>query len=297
MRRFTLWLSIVAGTLVAALLIAYVGPAGASAASAAAVTGVTCRVQVAGLPVRNGPGNEYPVLVTNQKPLTLARNAAVTGISLYQTDDPNESWLEILLNANGQTGFIEAGTQFVKCQPALTTLPVFAAHIPVDGVNGQNGEDASADPVIRGPAGENNGQYIILPGVDSDWAKFVTDQNGTIRFNDGLGFGVEVFDRDAGQKSGDGIKEVQFQITDLDQNEVVYKTVEKNSPYCLFSDKGGQCIVRRFSEMGYKWPGTGIARPFEDTRYAAKITIVPHNGDPVVWNWQFELNQIGVDFP
>ena len=76
---------------------------------------------------------------------------------------------------------------------------------------------------------------------------------------------------------------MQFQITDLDQGEIGLQDGRANSPYCLFSDKGGQCIVRRFSQMGNKWPGTAVPRgQAETTRTAVTITIVPRNGDRVL---------------
>jgi hypothetical protein len=315
MRRLFSPASLFAAAIATVLLIAgaaavgaSVHAGGASRSQALQNTVVTCRVQAANLRVRSGPGAAFPTVTT------LPQGTVVQGISFVRTGVPSGSWVEVQQAQGRPLGFIAAEQQFVRCQPAANTLPPGripptpaperqrVSRVRTDGSNPQN----EGNPVIRGPADVNSGQYIILPRVNQDWVNRVMDENGgVIRFGDALGFGVEVLDRQAGQTIGSGIQEVQFQISYFDpdsgENITAYQTVERTAPYCLFSDENGQCNVRRFSQMGYKWPdtdfGRGASRPSENTQYSVTITIVPTEGDPVQWFWQFELTPIAVEFP
>jgi hypothetical protein len=293
--------------LAAALVMASSGPAGAVPSDTGqAQTTSACRVQAANLPVRVGPGAAFPIVTS------LLQGATVRGVSFVRTGVPNGSWVEVEITPGVSSGFVAADAQSVICQPAVTLLPPGQAP-PAPGQTRQrisrtpvDGGDLSTNPVVRGPANVNNGQYIILPGVDQGQVNDVIKANGgTIRFGDAFGFGVEPLDRRAGQTIGSGIQQVDFKLTyfDEDQGEdlTAYQTTEFNAPYCLFSDENGQCNVFRFSKMGYKWPdtrfGKGLPRPGQDTQYTAIVTIVPKRGDPIVWRWNFQMSGRAVEFP
>lgn len=305
MNRLLPGLRVLILALAALLIVAAAGtvvPAPASAQNTVA----SCRVLVPELLVRSGPGTAFPAVGR------LTQNTVIQGISFVRTGVPGGSWVEVQQTPGRSLGFMSAEAQFSRCQPAASTLT--AGQIPpTPAPSGQrvartrvNGGDLSDNPVVRGPANVNNGQYIILPNADQRIVDAAIDENGgTARFNDALGFGVEPLDRRAGQTIGSGILEVQFEVTyfDFDQEQEVtaFRSVERTSPYCIFSDANGQCTVLRFSRMGYKWPDTQLARgaprPTEDTQYTALITIVSRNGDPILWRWQFNLSQIAVEFP
>lgn len=289
-----------------ALILIMVAGLGAAPHAAGQNTTASCRVLVNDLLVRTGPGTAFPAVGR------LALNTLVQGIAFVQTGVPAGSWVEVQQTPGRALGFIAADTQFVRCTPAANTLtpgriPPTPAPTPAAPRNARtrvNGGDLSNNPIIRGPANVNNGQYLILPNVDQRLVDAVLNANGQLRFGDGLGFGVEPLDRRAGNTIGAGIAEVEFIITyfNEDGEEVTaYQTIEHNAPYCLFSDQNNQCNILRFSQMGYKWPDTQLAdgapRPLEDTFYTAQIIIRPRQGDEILWLWQFNLGPVTLEFP
>jgi len=58
------------------------------------------------------------------------------------------------------------------------------------------------------------------------------------------------------KKDGEGINSVEFTIQDPDGNQV-YDQVEKNAPYCAFSDDGKTCNVFDFAKNNFQWPNNG----------------------------------------
>ena len=117
------------------------------------------------------------------------------------------------------------------------------------------------------------------------------EQDGIISFDDALVFGVDVFDDNVGTRTGDGIKEVQFDVyyfnDDGDKVQLHFQR-ELRVPYCVFGDPGTTCNVWRFSEHDNRWPEGEPLTP--DTVLRADITIVPVRGDPAVWLWSFRMD-------
>ncbi len=295
-------LRVITIALAAMLLVAGAGAAGAAPSEAGGVA--SCRVLAADVFLRIGPGTAYPAVGK------FIQGTVLQGITFVKIGVPGGSWVEVQQTPGRSLGFLPADAQTVACQPAASTLtpgqipPVPQTTDERVSRTRVNGGDLSNNPVVRGPANVNNGQYIIIPRADQKLIEDVLDANGQIRFGDGLGFGVEPLDRRAGQAIGAGIQQVEFKIKYVDDNgdEVVaYDTIERNAPYCLFSDENGQCNVLRFSRMGYKWPDTQLARgaprPDFDTSYTAEITIFPKQGNPILWRWGFELAAIAVELP
>lgn len=74
-----------------------------------------CTVLVSSLNLRSGPGVNYtpPIgaLLQNAVLTPLARNAAAT-------------WLQVVVDSTGRTGWISAGTQYVRCTLAVDQLPI-----------------------------------------------------------------------------------------------------------------------------------------------------------------------------
>ena len=58
------------------------------------------------------------------------------------------------------------------------------------------------------------------------------------------------------KKEGVGIDSVEFTIEDPDGNQV-YDQVEKNPPYCAFSDDGKTCNEFDFAKNNFQWPNGG----------------------------------------
>ena len=84
---------------------------------------------------------------------------------------------------------------------------------------------------------------VMIPGASQKAADDALEQDGIIRFNDALVFGVDVFDDRVGTRTGDGSKEVQFDVYYFDENDEkvqVHFQTERNVPYCAFSDQNGR---------------------------------------------------------
>lgn len=306
MRRSKRLVRLGAFTLAALLIVTSAGAVGAGTTGAPVQASAFCRTLAANLTLRSGPGTAFSAVGS------LLQGTTFRGVSLVRSGVPGGSWVEIELTTGISSGYLPADTQAVACSPAVTTLPLATAppapsgtrdvvsRVPVDG------GDLSNNPVVRGPANVNSGQYIILPGVDQNQVRVnIIANDGVTRFSDAIGFGVEPVDRRTGQAIGSGISEVQFDVTYFDdfdgEQKTAYETIEYNVPYCLFSDENGQCNVFRFSKMGYKWPDTAFAKglplALTDVQYTAIVTIRTKRNEEIVWRWNFNMAPPGLEFP
>jgi hypothetical protein len=297
-------------TEVGALRRAKAPPAQATATARATLTprgtqtaaGVECAVLAASLAVRSGPGTAFAVEGS------LPRNTVVRAAAFVPVGAPGGRWVAVERLTPGKAiSFISAEPRFLFCRGALTLLPTARvpatpqpaatrtprptptrllpiALVPVAG-------DLSASPNIRGRDPRNEGALVLIPGATQAQADAALEQDGIIRFDDALVFGVDVFDANVGRQTGAGIKEVQFDVYYFDENGDKVQTHfqrELRAPYCVFGDARGVCNVWRFSQNGNRWPNGEPLTP--DTVFRADITIVPEAGDPALWLWQFRMD-------
>jgi hypothetical protein len=204
-------------------------------------------------------------------------------------------------------GFVSADIQFVFCRQSLAALPAaripptprvtptqtpaptatrvqLVALVPVAG-------DLSAAPHLHSHSSRNDGALVLIPGASQRAADAMLEQDGIIRFDDALVFGVDVFDDRAGTRTGDGNKEVRFDVYYFDENGdkvQVHSQNERNVPFCVFSDQGGNCNVWRFSEHGGSWPGGASVQPGV---HDVQIFIQPKQGEAVTWFWSFRIER------
>lgn len=252
-----------------------------------------CTVVTDRLNLRTGPGTVFAPLAA------LAAGTELRPLSFVARGFPSGSWIEVERATDRVRGWVSAGQQFVACNFDPATLPagstpptptprpptatptspvlptatrVLVAVVPVDGSDGNRS--------LGNDRGVNGGRNIVLPGSG-------TVQDGTVVFRDSVVFQVEVFDRNVGQYDGAGIRDVTFKISDETGN-VVHQRTERNAAYCVFGGGEPDCVVWRFSEHGYRWPGSA------DLRYGVHtvtIDIVPQSGQAVSWFWSFRIDR------
>jgi hypothetical protein len=266
------------------------------------VTPVACAVLAAELQVRSGPGTVFPVEGR------LARNTVAQAVAFVPAGIPGGRWVAVERVTPGKrVSFISAEPRFLFCRSSLAALPIATipatprpaatrtprptptrieplALVPVAG-------DLSASPNIRGRDPRNEGALVLIPGLDQARADEALEQDGIIRFDDALVFAVDVFDDQVGTRTGDGIREVQFDVYYFDENGdkvQVHLQRERNVPYCVFGDARGRCNVWRFSEHDNRWPNGEPLTP--DTVFSADITITATSGDQALWLWKFRMD-------
>ncbi len=261
-------------------------PVATATLPAAACTVITDRLNL-----RAGPGTVYAPVAT------LAAGVELRPLSFVASGFPSGSWIEVERATDRVRGWVSAGQQFVACNFDPATLPagsapptptprpptatptspvlptatrVLVAVVPVDGSDGNRS--------LGNDRGVNGGRNIVLPGPG-------TVENGAVVFRDSVVFQVEVFDRNAGQDDGAGIREVRFTISDETGN-VVHQRTERNAGYCVFGGGEPDCVIWRFSEHGSRWPG-GAALQYGF--HNVTIDIVPQSGQAVNWFWGFRI--------
>jgi hypothetical protein len=161
--------------------------------------------------------------------------------------------------------------------PAPTEEKLLIAESDVDGDDGND--------YLRGSSESNQGRVILLPGFDQ------SEVNDPMVFRDRIVFRVEVFDTRAGQVDGAGIEDVTFRIeVDDGSGQIVHERREQVPGYCVFGGGEPDCNVIPLQD-GSQWPepyGGEILKG----QYVAKIDIVPVDGEPTQWRWQFEIESI-----
>lgn len=263
---------------------------------------VSCVVLASQLLVRSGPGTVFPVEGR------LQRNTVLQAVALVPVGAPGGRWVGVERLIPGKAlSFVSAESQLLLCRSSLAALPIARvpatpqatptrtprpsptrlqplALVPVAG-------DLSASPNLHGHDPRNEGALVLVPGLTQAEADEAIEQDGIIRFDDALVFGVDVFDDTVGPRTGDGIKEVQFDVyyfnDDGDKVQVHFQR-ELRVPYCVFGDPGTTCNVWRFSEHDNRWPNGEPLTP--DTVFRADITITATSGDEALWLWQFRMD-------
>jgi hypothetical protein len=276
-QKWFLFLLVVVSLLAASLLPRLARPATAADPS--------CRVIIsAGLRMRRGPG-EAPVI------RVLTRNTLVTPLGVI----PNRTWAHVR-TAAGETGWVSTRTDLLRCDVALTTLPIVPnAPTPVP----PGGAVAAAATATAFAAGNAPLPTPMLTRVASPTpyqAAYSNVPSGVAQLRE-LPVSVSMHAPDDVERINDKktpvfrdrvdfkaitgtsnegatIVNVEFTIRDA-AGQVVYFRREENAEYCAFGGDGPVCtpldLVRTF-----RWPGTNI--PISDGDYRLTVQAIDSTG-------------------
>jgi hypothetical protein len=91
-----------------------------------------------------------------------------------------------------------------------------------------------------------------------------------------LVFWVEARNPSVGKKDGAGIKSVDFALTDSNGQDV-YSHTENTSRYCGFGGGVPDCVIFRFADNNFNWPGTNL--PIQNDDYTLTATVNSADGN------------------
>lgn len=100
-----------------------------------------------------------------------------------------------------------------------------------------------------------------------------------------LVFLAEARNPSLGDEDGAGISTVDFAIFDSNGTEV-YRRTEERSRYCAFSGGEPDCVIFRFADTNFTWPGTGL--PIQNGLHTLVVTVNAADGNS--WSGQAEFN-------
>lgn len=237
---------------------------------------------VGGVFIRSGPGAAY------EPPIgVLAANAALTPLSYVARGFPQGEWLEVQIVATGQTAWVTAGSQFVTCSVAPSSLPA-PANIPPT-------PRPTATPTTLPPTVTPTRVVANLPpNVQNDVPGGQCERTDNIktRIEVDPGFLYRVYARDdrAGQNDGDGIDFVRFTISDASGQ--VYQREERTAGYCIFQGGEPDCRLWPLNDQGQFTWGQG-GPPVSPGTYQVFIEVVSKEPDPATesntCNWNFDM--------
>lgn len=208
---------------------------------------------------RSGPGLAYRPPIR-----ALPEGAEVIPQGFNPQGVPGGPWVQAMEPVENQVGWLSAGEQFISCNIDLTTLPSVAVAPP--------SPPPPPEVVNSLPDGEFPDSFVF---------EEVFDPNILLR--------MIVFDSDFGDSDGDGIKMVEFSVTDQDGN-LVYQSTEQNAGFCIFGGGEPDCNPWVIEDTFHKWePGGDRA---DSGTYELRVTIT--NEADEVGSWSYELV---IDFP
>ncbi len=248
-----------------------------------------CTVSANALNLRTGPGTVYePPLVA------LPTGMELIPLAFNPSGFPSGQWLQVQVLANGQTGWVSVGPQFIACNLDLTGLPLGVAPPTPTPVPTLTPTSTPPPPTIPPPpelvtlppdggkgASGLEGQIVIPVNVD------ITSDKVAV-FHDKLAFRVEVYDPSAGSRDGAGIREVRITIRDNDNNDRVHERTERTAGYCVFGGGEPDCNVWILAEHDYKWPD---GQTMVTGKYNVTFDITRQDGSDAEWIWSFLLQR------
>ncbi len=214
-----------------------------------ATTGPQCTT-LQNLNLRSGPGLAYRDPVD-----TLSENTILVPLAYNPLGIPAGSWVMVQNPSNGEKGWVNAASQYVSCNLDLTKLAPLAVEPPPAPT-----PPRAASSVIDGTCGIGIGKFYDC--------EVKVSKNGIIQVK------LQLNGENAGK--GEGINSVKFVIFADDGTEV-YNSEEKNAPYCIFGDSGGECNSWLIEDYVYKWYSGGEA--LQEGHYVVKIYINTDNLD------------------
>jgi hypothetical protein len=210
------------------------------------------------LNLRSGPGTAY------RPPLrVLPGNSAVTPLGFNPTGIPGGSWVYVQDPANGEKGWVSAGSQYVSCNLELASLPALEVGTPVPpplphSALSSTPEGACVDQV------EYTCEVVFS---DEAWLQFKILKDG----------------QELGQD--EGVESVSFDVFNQDQSITYYSIVEKTKDYCIFSGNG-PCNPWVKENDQFKWKPGGEAVTAGDYVVNIQATV---NGTTLTWHATFTL--------
>jgi hypothetical protein len=208
-------------------------------------------------------------------------------ISYVARGFPQGEWLQVQIANTGQTAWVSAGAQFVRCTVNPSSLPVSAAVPPTPR--------PTATPTPLPPtATPTRVVEGVPPNVINDIPSGACERTQHIisvcEYDPNHLFRVFARDERAGENDGDGIDYVRFTI--FDETGQVYQNTERNAAYCIFQGGEPNCNNWPANEFGqYTW---GVGGPVvKPGTYQVFIEVVSNVADPAtesnVCNWNFDM--------
>jgi hypothetical protein len=220
-----------------------------------ATSGPMCTV-LQDLNFRSGPGTAYRPPVR-----AFPANTQLIPLAYNPTGIPGGPWVQVKEEGGNETGWVSAGEQFVSCNIDLTSLP--SANVapppppPPPKTDNSTPEGDAPDNLVS--EADFNSQYFVR---------------------------MRAHDTDEGEKDGDGIDHVTFQVKDADGN-LVYERTENTAGYCIFGGGEPECNPWTLENYVYKWKPGGEA--VKEGKYELAVHIEATNGDQGNWTYQVEL--------
>ena len=230
----------------------------------------TCRT-LQELNFRFGPGLSY-----NPPIRALPPDTPLTPLAFSAVGFPSGQWLQVRAGS-GEVGWVSAGSAFVTCNVALTTLPA-AASIPPTPTRPPTAAPTAVEVASLPPQVTNS-----APGGTA--APYVDDE---VIVGDSFLFRMRVTDTRFGSEDGAGIDYVEFFITTVDGDPVYFRR-ENEAAYCVFAGSEPNCNPWPVRSGRYVW---GADQPeVQPGDYHVSILVYPQDPafDGEVWNWDFDF--------
>jgi hypothetical protein len=242
---------------------------------------VSCTT-ISGVNLRSGPGLVYEPPVG-----AIGANASLRPIAYVPSGFPQGAWLLVEIVAVGQTAWVSAGPQFVRCTVDPATLPPPAVIPPTPRPPATSPPTPTATPQqvanlppdlrnVSGGAG-----CLDDPDINSD---FQTDSRFLLRIY------AQLFNPPP-DESGDGagIDRVEFSV-----RESGYTHTERTAGYCIF--QGGEPNCRDWPRNGLGQLTWGPGGPVVvDGDYNIDVAVVPKEETFISQcNWTISLT---IDVP
>lgn len=231
-----------------------------------------CTVVANFVNLRTGPGTSY-----NPPLAQLPQGARLNPQAFVAKGNPGGRWVQVQVQASGQTGWVAAEGQYISCNVNVANLPPGTAPAP---------PTVPPPPPVRRtlqPDGGKEdsgleGQIVIPVSVE-----ITSDQVAV--FRNVLAFNAEVYNPSAGSRDGAGIQEVTITITDSNGN-LVHQRTERTAAYCVFGGGEPDCNVWNFAEHDFRWPD---GEELRTDKYNVSFDIVQEDGFNTGWIWSFLL--------
>jgi len=249
----------------------------------------TCTVQSSTLNVRYGPGTEYTPPIGS-----LRRGAVVEMVARNATS----TWVQIADSDTGLNGWVSGASQYVECTKTISSLRLgVIPPTPTPRATATPTATPTIAPIARIPTppteiGIGGGGGAGLNGsLVADIAMF-TGSSDNPSFSRSLYFRAFVWDPDEGNKDGDGIDHVEFEIQEQFGNfRTVHTQRENVAGYCSFGGGEPNCNVLTLSP-GARWPSTGIQ--IEKGSYNIQVTVfLKNSGNTGNWSTDFTVDLRG----
>jgi hypothetical protein len=220
-----------------------------------ATSGPLCTV-LQGLNFRSGPGTAYRPPVRAFK-----ANTRLVPLAFNPTGIPGGPWVQVKEEGGDEIGWVSAGGQFVSCNIDLSSLPSVNVALP----------PPPPPPKTDNSTPEGDAPDNLVSEADFNSQYFVR---------------MLAHDTNVGEKDGDGIDHVTFQVKDADGHQV-YERTENTAGYCIFGGGEPECNPWVLENYVYKWEPGGEA--VKEGNYELAVQIVTTNDDQGNWTYEVEL--------